>query len=354
MSQRNCNTTLPVNRNNFITIAKAIGIILMVIGHSRGFALVDRVIYYFHMPLFFACSGYYLNTSNSIICFFTKRIKGLYIPYFKWTLVVFILHNILYELNFYNKEFGTSYYSTTYFAFKDYVRYIIPMFLNMEADVTRVLGGFWFIKVLLLSSLFVFCLEKVLKGYDFAKIGLILFLSILLRKYNIGLPVLGDLSIIFFGAVFYSIGYMTRFYRVSFYKDKLFTILGFLFLFVIAIFWNDYSMFCEYNAMIQYVVVAQLGIYVVFGFSYYLDKYKPVFLYYIGNNTLTILGLHFLAFKLISIIKIHYYDLPYTALAQFPVVLEEQNMCFWYLYSITGIFVPIFLKFGYDNIRQKF
>lgn len=44
-------------KDDFITIAKGIGIILMVLGHSGFYDYGNAVIHMFHMPLFFFVSG---------------------------------------------------------------------------------------------------------------------------------------------------------------------------------------------------------------------------------------------------------------------------------------------------------
>lgn len=53
-------------RNPMISIAKAIGIILMVIGHvfdKESWGI--HFIYMFHMPLFFVLSGYFFKEPRS-------------------------------------------------------------------------------------------------------------------------------------------------------------------------------------------------------------------------------------------------------------------------------------------------
>lgn len=45
-------------KDESVTIAKGIGIILMVIGHSGLDGYPTRLIYMFHMPLFFFLSGF--------------------------------------------------------------------------------------------------------------------------------------------------------------------------------------------------------------------------------------------------------------------------------------------------------
>ena len=52
--------------NNSITIAKAIGIILMVVGHAGCPPFIFKFIYLFHMPLYFFCSGLFFKPINNI------------------------------------------------------------------------------------------------------------------------------------------------------------------------------------------------------------------------------------------------------------------------------------------------
>ena len=72
-------------RIEYIDIARGIGILLVVMGHN-DFAAVSpfmyKVIYSFHMPLFFFLSGYFLNTAVGFWIFLKKRFNSLMKPYF--------------------------------------------------------------------------------------------------------------------------------------------------------------------------------------------------------------------------------------------------------------------------------
>ncbi len=72
-------------RIEYIDIARGIGILLVVMGHN-DFAVVSpfmyKVIYSFHMPLFFFLSGYFLNTAIGFWSFFKKRFNSLLKPFF--------------------------------------------------------------------------------------------------------------------------------------------------------------------------------------------------------------------------------------------------------------------------------
>ena len=71
-------------RIEYIDIARGIGILLVVLGHN-DFALVSpfayKVIYSFHMPLFFFLSGYFINPSIEFGEFIKKRFNSLLKPY---------------------------------------------------------------------------------------------------------------------------------------------------------------------------------------------------------------------------------------------------------------------------------
>jgi len=72
-------------RNQSVTIAKGLAIILMVMGHARCPEYINNILSLMRMPLFFIMSGYcfkekYLDQPKD---FFNKRMKGIYWPYIK-------------------------------------------------------------------------------------------------------------------------------------------------------------------------------------------------------------------------------------------------------------------------------
>lgn len=72
-------------RIEYIDIARGIGILLVVMGHN-DFGYISpfgyKLIYSFHMPLFFFLSGYFLNTTIGFWSFFKKRFNSIMKPYF--------------------------------------------------------------------------------------------------------------------------------------------------------------------------------------------------------------------------------------------------------------------------------
>lgn len=84
---------METRRIEYIDIAKGIGILLVVLGHN---ALVSRfslrLIYSFHMPLFFFLSGFFFNASLSFREFLGKRFHGLLKPYFFTVFLIYLFY----------------------------------------------------------------------------------------------------------------------------------------------------------------------------------------------------------------------------------------------------------------------
>ena len=71
-------------RLKYIDIVKGVAILLMVYGHwDTTYSSVDiRLIFSFHMPLFFIISGYFLKAETPCGLFLRKRAKQLLSPYY--------------------------------------------------------------------------------------------------------------------------------------------------------------------------------------------------------------------------------------------------------------------------------
>lgn len=88
-------------RNNWIDWAKAIGILLVVMGHSSyDNPTIYQAIFIIHMPLFFFISGYLFKLSESYRVLMIKIWSGLCIPYILYNLIsalYFTVYSIIYH-----------------------------------------------------------------------------------------------------------------------------------------------------------------------------------------------------------------------------------------------------------------
>ena len=157
------NIIMLLKRNTTISIAKAIGIILMVIGHSGCPNWIHNYIYMYHMPLFFFCSGYFfkdIKDTNQIKVFIIRKCKGLYIPYVKWSILFLLLHNLFYDINIYNELYNGV--KENPYNVMTFIRKILNIAFAMR-DTELLLGGFWFLRALFLSSI-ALCIISMLKN----------------------------------------------------------------------------------------------------------------------------------------------------------------------------------------------
>lgn len=129
-------------RNEIVTIGKAICIILMVVGHSGCPRFVCQFIYLFHMPFFFFVSGYFFRADKVLReGYLLSKIKSLWFPFVKWSVVFLILHNVLYKAGILDTNLSIS----------SIVKRIclIPFMYGDD----ELIGGFWFIKDLFYATL---------------------------------------------------------------------------------------------------------------------------------------------------------------------------------------------------------
>lgn len=88
-------------RDKKIDIAKGIGIILMVMGHSSIPLSVSNFIWAFHMPLFFFLSGWTQNWErDSFIQFVKKKLISLACPFIIYSFIVLLIENYMGILDF--------------------------------------------------------------------------------------------------------------------------------------------------------------------------------------------------------------------------------------------------------------
>lgn len=345
------------NKINYINIAKALGIILVVIGHS--ISPINKLIYLFHMPLFFFISGYLYNDSYSLkpINLIEKRLKTLYLPYVKYGLIFLALHNVLFKVHIYDETIN----KIKPYSVKDILIHIHNTLAFHGSEL--MLGAFWFLPALFIVNV-LFCL------YNYAirrlgvkserKIQYILAVMVALSftlgliKTKLSLPQFLNTNVAFVAISIYYAGYLFKKYEHKIKFNIVYASISFM---VLIILWLRFDVTVQmnknnYSNPALFIVGWILGIYFIIYISKLLSKRKNVLLNYIGSNTITIMALHFISLKLVTIIQIYLYNLPISKLASYPV-LDSKNG-WWVVYAIVGIFIPLLVKYLCEQIYKLF
>jgi polysaccharide biosynthesis protein PslL len=258
-------------RELWIDIAKGLGIITVVMGHS-GNELAHHYFFWFHMPLFFMLSGYtfkaHTNT-NEFLLWFKKRAKQLLIPYISFAIIITVV------------KFGI-----------DITQGNLNILSLVKDSIRIVYGGqllrgqyavFWFITCLFLTQL-VFAL--IVMRFKEIKTQLLIvgiaFLfahveSKLLTVHNIPIPWNADVTLL--ALTYYSFGFYTRRFLINIIQRHLTTIV-LLIISIMLIIGNHFEIFTYeldlkyriYNNLLLDLVIPLSFITTICGISYWISK----------------------------------------------------------------------------------
>lgn len=384
---------LKTSRDNTIDIAKAIGIIFVVIGHCCAIprhggnvlwqTYISDFIYTFHMPLFFFLSGYFFNKNylDNKFNFVKKKISGLWLPYIKWTLAFTLLHNILLSFGMYGSFRETA--PITYSAY-EIIKHSIGALFFLGGD--QLIGGFWFIPTLFYASIFslfmmwfirfiVYKLKSSNGDYMYnilviTSISLFIIISALITYFPFSIPRIGITNKTFLASSIFLSGHLAA---IIYQRNKdhiknsvefILICIGLIISTLITIYKPaDFSNIVDWYDVLYIWFAGCIGTWTWVLISKYISKYISNLssainntLVYIGKNTMIILALHFSCFKIVNLIKIYYYNLNDVAYGSFPIIANDpssNNVFWWSLYIIVGVFIPIAIKWCYEKIRLQ-
>lgn len=340
--------------NNYVTIAKAIGIILMVVGHSECPQVLFRFIYLFHMPFFFFCSGIFykeISTKANVETYMKKRVRGLYIPFVKWSVLFLLLHNFFLLLGIYNPYYGFDGGSAFYSISEVFHRLVMILFTMNGYE--ELLGGFWFLRSLFVSCLIIAVVSFLLRygsRYKYWFLCVLLLIStIIIRRVVPNIEFWREFSMGCLGAMFYLLGYLLMPFSRYWQNRYSFLICCFSLLFFFYYFETGISMGYGYNKVIPFTLSAISGTLLIIYISKQLENNTSLIqrvLYYIGNHTLVILALHFLSFRFVSYFFTVVYGINVAHVAEHPVIKDISPLpCYWWIiYCIAGILIPLLLN----------
>lgn len=162
---------------HFIDFLRCFAVLLVLLGHSIQYTVNDfdsvflfRLIYSFHMPLFFFMSGY-LSAKADWQHFLSKRFKTLLIPFFAWACFYSFFYNIQH--------------------FEKFPHFLVDFWRNVFLSPDN--GALWFLWVLFLCNVFHFCVFNAHNKFLYATlifVTLNLIYLLLPRSHVMGLGLL--------------------------------------------------------------------------------------------------------------------------------------------------------------------
>jgi fucose 4-O-acetylase-like acetyltransferase len=344
-----------LHRSQNLDIIKGIGIILVVLGHCGCPA--EHFIYLFHMPIFFMASGYVLNTVYSdnlsnVWTLIRKRLKSLWLPCFLFNTIFLLLSGVFIKYNIYPEDVKTA------------PSLISGIFFNalMYMKGGPLAGATWFLGTLFEVTIIYTFLDYIFKRLHvkFREIvnflfGLTLFVVSFylieqdIRIHSIVEHIAGAYVVFAIGVLLkkLSLNAIGFGYWIAIFSVTL----------AILLVCNQYGSVdlseSVYTAPWFYLLCAISGWFLIYSVSVSVSKFSRLanITCRVGQHTVCIIGLHFLAFKIVTYLQICIYDLPIEKLSNFPYLIAEPF--WWVVYTVIGLGVPLLGRFLLTSVQKN-
>jgi len=339
--------TNTVNRDNNVTIAKAIGILCVVMAHAMNPEwLTWKVIYTFHMPLFFLLSGYcfkekYLDDAKAFV---VRKIKGIYVPFVLYSLAFLAMHNLFCNWHIYTQDW--------YYGWKDYL-WITGKIVTRMSNDGGMLGMFWFLKELFWGNLFFYVVLRLCKGKKWLTVGVLAAIAILFVLTGLRVPYFSIGQTTWYASMFIALGYAGHELVSKLFHWWVYVIAAILIGIYVFIGRNIDIKAQDIYTILPYTLTAIGGTLCILGFSKRLSTNRGgrnQIVQFAGNHTLEIMALHFITFKLVSWSIIQLYGLPIDQLEEFPVMMAYSVKGWWIIYTIVGVALPLCFAYGQEKV----
>lgn len=339
---------------NKISIAKGIGILLMVVGHPGCPSMMRDFIYMFHMPLFFLISGYCFKDKYlfDFKLFAKKRISGLYIPFVKYCLLFLLLHNVFYEVGLFNSEYGTGIASIKY-DLKTFAVHLvqIPFLINYE----QLISPLWFVAALFVGYFIFYSVKRLVRNDFFVSVILVVLTMLLLPAAKSGHPIVfrsAYAALFLMGGVF-----LCRLSTFRAFSKWWFSILCLIMVGIGAKYFATEMPKVDYGTIIPFTICSVVGTIMVLNISDSLSQKCDIIsrlLGFIGNHTMSILIWHFLCFKIVTLFILILRGDTLLKVAKFPTITDNTPNSYWIFYVVIGITVPLLIDLIIEKIKRLY
>jgi fucose 4-O-acetylase-like acetyltransferase len=107
----------------------------------------------------------------------------------------------------------------------------------------------------------------------------------------------------------------------------------------------------SYENPLFFLIVSFVGWQFLYEMAYFIKKQKKIsnIIACAGQNTMAVIVLHFLCFKVVSCMGVLINGEPLFLIAAFPILYCQKN--WWLLYSAVGLVIPIYLSLIWKKLK---
>lgn len=329
-------------RDQKVTIAKGLTILLMVLLHSGSPVGICHYFGMSHMPLFFFMSGYCFKVSylTRPWDFVRKKVTGVYGQFVKWALFFLLIHSLLYKVGFYPEYARGIFYSSKRYLLEQ----LYSILVCMQTD-EWLLGGYWFLKSLFWGNMLFYGIRWCLRGKAVWAMLVMLTVGLAFSYLNVTVPYLTITTKDVLAGFYIAFGHWYRQQEYGWHK-RWWVLLGVAVLTYVA------SVCCyasmnrvSFPTTIPFIAVSCMGCIGLFSLAYFFDRYVSGWLkrlmVYTGDHTFGILTWHFTCFKLMSMAIIGCAGLEYARLAEATILIDYAVRGWYWAYFAVGTALPL-------------
>ena len=300
----------------------------------------------------YVLSSVYSDSLANVGTLFRKRLKSLWLPCFLFNTIFLLLSGVFIKYNIYPENVKTA------------PSLVSGIFFNvlMYMKGGPLAGATWFLGTLFEVTIIYTFVDYILKRLHvkFREIvnfifGLTLFVvTFNLIEQNIRIHSIAEHIA---GAyVVFAIGVLLKKLALNAIRLR-YWILIFSVTLTVLLICNRYGSVDlsegVYTAPWFYLLCAMSGWFLIYSVSVGVCKFSRLAnaTCLVGRHTVCIIGLHFLAFKIITYLQICIYDLPIEKLSTFPYLIAEPF--WWVAYTVIGVGAPLLIDLGYKRVKRK-
>jgi fucose 4-O-acetylase-like acetyltransferase len=348
-------------KNRTFSIVKAIGIILIVIGHSAIYTPLRTFAYLVNIVIFLFVAGYFFNDNylEKPLLFLKKKVIRFYVPWVAYGVIFVLLHNTFLKLHL------MSFDSHTRIAIEPYdlsetIHKIIGV-LTFFQWKEPLLAPLWFLFGIFSGLCVFYVISLIAKTIDKNKFEVYraLLIVICMTIGFVGGAYKWHISIIYRPFVISGLIYIGKLYSI--YKDKIK-----LSPIIATICFTGLCIATALNYQINvggmvfgnpllFLTISCSGCYMILTLAHFINnKFKRLsdILDFIGNYTFSIMVLHYVAFKIAVLIQIWVCNYPIMHLAYYPVIPINTSY-WWVIYSIIGVGIPLLSSYTFTIIKNS-
>ena len=281
-------------RNRTIDIARGIGIISIIIGHFGIYPIV-RVVFTYHVPMFYIISGYLIKREK--YCSFLKRkIRSLFIPYVITCLIVTVLQGI--------KAFlcGIDIYGTLWYWLRAGFYGAGGIVQNLPASFPAI-GAVWFLLAIFWGSLLTQLILRCSPHLQIPVVVILFLLGYISAHKLIWLPF--DIQPGCCAVLYMYVGYLVNHFenRIERSRKRIWPAAFLAWMLFIYNFTSFYIVSCDYGRGLVDIASSFCACYCIYFFAERLSRFdsKAVdTLAYFGRYSLIVLCVHLVEMDLVD------------------------------------------------------